>query len=195
MDLSQFKWLNESRLTVNGDSFTIYAPTKTDYYNNPVPYEGKLFEPMVNAPFLYTEVEGDFVARVRVTPNFESEYDAACLMVLQDDNVWLKAAYELSNIGKALVSVVTNGVSDDANGCSIDAESVWLQVARVGKNFAFHYSPDGEKYDMVRLCTLPVGSTVKVGVQAQSPHGGGGERGFYGLTVERRTVEDLRVGA
>jgi hypothetical protein len=194
MDLSTFKWLNESRLTIDGDSFTIYALAKTDFYNNPVPYEGEPAEPLVNAPFLYTEVEGDFVARVRVTPNFVFEYDAACIMVIQDAHVWLKAAYEQSNIGTALVSVVTNGVSDDANGCTIDAESVWLQVARAGNNFAFHYSPDGVKFDMVRLCTLPVGGTVKVGVQAQCPHGDGGERGFYGLTVEKRTVKDLRTG-
>ncbi len=197
MDLNAFKWLNESRLTIdeNSEAFRIYAPAKSDFFNNPVPDNGTFKKPQANAPFLYTEVEGDFVIRVRVTPNFASTYDAACIMVIQDENTWLKAAFEKSDFGtNAVVSVVTNVVSDDANGCNIDTESVWLQVSRVQNNFAVHYSLDGEKFDMVRLCLLPVGNTVKVGVEAQCPTGDGGTRDFRGLTLEKRTVKNLRAG-
>ena len=198
MDLSNFKWLNESRLITkgDGDAFTIYAPPETDFFNNPVPEDGRLMKPQGNAPFLYTEVEGDFVIRVRVTPNFMTTYDAACIMVIHDENVWLKAAFEKSDFGTtAVVSVATNKVSDDVNGCNIDAGSVWLQIARAGNNFAVHYSLDGEKFDMVRLCLLPVGDIVKVGVEAQCPTGGGGEREFSGFKIEKRTVGNLRSGA
>ena len=197
MDISKFKWLNESRVTIkeDGDRFTVYAPPKSDFFNNPVPENGALMKPQGNAPFLYTEVEGDFVVRVRVTPSFMTDYDAACIMVIRDENIWLKAAFEKSDFGTAaVVSVVTNGVSDDANGCNISADSVWLQVTRVGNNFAVHYSIDGEKFDMMRLCLLPVGDIVKVGVEAQCPIGDGGERIFSGLTIEKRTVRNLRAG-
>jgi len=198
MDLSHFKWLNESRLVTkgNGDAFTIYAPAKTDFFNNPVPENGTFMKPQGNAPFLYTEIEGDFVIRVRVTPNFMTTYDAACVMVIKDENVWLKGAFEKSDFDtNAVVSVVTNGFSDDANGCNIDADSVWLQIARIGDNFAVHYSLDGGKFDMVRLCLLPAGDIVKVGIEAQCPTGGGGEREFSGLMIEKRTVGNLRSGA
>jgi len=93
-----------------------------------------------------------------------------------------------------VVSVVTNGVSDDSNGCNIEADSVWLQVVRAGNNFAIHYSLDGEKYDMVRLFSLPVESTVKVGLEAQCPAGEGGYRYFSHLSIEKKTVRNLRAG-
>ena len=195
MDISTFKWLNESKLTTDGDAITMYAPPKTDYFNDPVPQNGELPKPQGNAPFFYTDAEGDFVIRVKVRPNFQSTYDAACVMVIQDGNKWLKAAFEASDFGtKAVVSVVTNRVSDDANGCNIDADEVWLQVARAGNNFAVHYSLDGVRYDMVRLCTLPMDAAVKVGIQAQCPIGEGGDRVFSGLCIEKRTVADLRKG-
>jgi len=197
MDISQLKWLNESRVTIkdDGDTFTVYAPPKSDFFNNPIPENEVFSKPQGNAPFLYTEVKGDFVVRVRVTPSFVANYDAACIMIIHNENLWLKAAFEKSDFGTtAVVSVVTNIVSDDANGCNINADSVWLQVARVGDNFAVHYSLDGKKFDMVRLCLLPVGATVKVGVEAQCPIGDGCEQTFNGFTIENRTVKNLRAG-
>lgn len=195
MDLKDFKWLNESKMTVENGTVTIFAPAQTDYFNNPVPQNGKLGTPQANAPFFYTDVTGDFVFSVRVEPNHKSTYDAGCIMVIKDEMMWAKAAFEKSDFDtNAVVSVVTNQVSDDANGCNISEDFVWLQVVRKGDNFAVHYSVDGEKYDMVRLFTLSVGETVKVGIEAQCPVGEGGERIFSNLLLENRTVENLRTG-
>ncbi|WP_416151963.1 hypothetical protein ACM26V_07595 [Salipaludibacillus sp. HK11] len=36
----------------------------------------------------------------------------------------------------AVVSVVTNQTSDDTNGCNIEGDMVWLQVARVNNAFS-----------------------------------------------------------
>ena len=109
--------------------------------------------------------------------------------------MWAKAAFEKSDFGtKAAVCVVTNQVSDDANGCNIDQDEVWLQIARVGDVFCVHYSLDGKKFDMVRLFYLPVGDIVKVGIEAQSPAGEGGLRFFSDLSLEQKTVHDLRAG-
>lgn len=106
----------------------------------------------------------------------------------------MKAAFEKSDFGtNAVVSVVTHGVSDDANGCNIDADSVWLQVARAGNNFAIHYSLDGEKFDMVRIFHLPAEQTVKVGLEAQSPTGEGGYRYYSDLSLgEKNTLGSAR---
>ena len=195
MDLQNWKWLNESQIIHEGDEVVIYAPAKTDWFNNPVPENGLLSAPVANAPFFYTEVTGDFVFRAKVRPNFKSVYDACALMVIQDEKLWTKAAFEKSDFGTtAAVCVVTNGVSDDANGCNIAQDEVWLQIVRVGDVFCTHYSLDGERFDMVRLFHLPVEKTVKVGIEAQSPAGDGGLRFYSEISLENRTVRNLRAG-
>lgn len=195
MDLQNWKWLNESQIIHEGDEVVIYAPAKTDWFNNPVPENGQLSAPVANAPFFYTEVTGDFVFRAKVRPNFKSVYDACALMVIQDEKLWTKAAFEKSDFGTtAAVCVVTNGVSDDANGCNIAQDEVWLQIVRVGDVFCTHYSLDGERFDMVRLFHLPVEKTVKVGIEAQSPAGDGGLRFYSEISLENRTVRNLRAG-
>lgn len=195
MDFREWKWLNESRMTEADGELTITAPARTDWFNNPVPERGILPVPVANAPFFYTEVKGDFVFRAKVRPDHRCTYDACALMVIRDEKMWAKAAFEKTDFGtKAAVCVVTNQVSDDANGCNIDQDEVWLQIVRVGDVFCVHYSPDGERFDMVRLFTLPVGESVKVGLEAQSPAGEGGPRYFSGLSLEQRTVGNLRTG-
>ena len=117
------------------------------------------------------------------------------VQIIQDEKLWTKAAFEKSDFGTtAAVCVVTNGVSDDANGCNIAQDEVWLQIVRVGDVFCTHYSLDGEKFDMVRLFHLPVEKTVKVGIEAQSPAGEGGLRFYSDITLENRTVKNLRAG-
>ena len=195
MNFADWKWLNESQvITVNGET-AITAPAKTDWFNNPVPENGLLSDPVANAPFYYTEVEGDFVFRAKVRPNHRYVYDACALMVIKDEYAWAKAAFEASDFGtKAAVCVVTNQVSDDANGCNIGQDEAWLQIVRVGDVFCVHYSLDGERFDMVRLFYLPVGERVKVGLEAQSPAGEGGLRFFSDVTLEHKTVKNLRKG-
>ena len=195
MNVQNWKWLNESRMIADDNEVVIHAPAYTDWFNNPVPENGVISAPVANAPFLYTEVTGDFVFRAKVRPNFRTVYDACALMVIQDEKLWTKAAFEKSDFGTtAAVCVVTNGVSDDANGCNIDQEEVWLQIVRVGDVFCTHYSLDGETFYMVRLFHLPVEKTVKVGIEAQSPAGEGGMRFYSHISLENRTVENLRAG-
>ena len=195
MNFADWKWLNESgMMEVNGE-VAIMAPARTDWFNNPIPEGDELPAPVANAPFLYTEVSGDFVFRAKVRPNHRYTYDACALMVIRDETMWAKAAFESSDFGtRAAVCVVTNQVSDDANGCNIDQDAVWLQIARVGEVFCVHYSLDGVRFDMVRLFRLPVGESVKVGLEAQSPAGEGGMRLFSDVTLEKKTVQNLRAG-
>ena len=59
---------------------------------------------------------------------------------------------------------------------------------------AFHYSTDGAEYQMVRVFTLPVGKTVKVGFEAQSPTGEGGYRYYSEISLENKRVKNIRAG-
>lgn len=194
----EFNWMNESRVMQFGERLEIIATERSDFFCNggSVSEEGITPESLCNAPFYYTEIEGDFVMKVKVSHDFIDTYDSASVMVLKDLQNWGKACFELTDFNThAVVSVVTkNGESDDANGCNIDSNSVWLQVTRVGNAFAFHYSTDGKEFYMMRFFTLSVGKRVKVGLLAQAPTGKGGIRAYEGLVIESRTVKNIRAG-
>ncbi len=197
MDLKDFKWINESKAEYKDGVLCIYAPDKTDYFNSPVKENGAFPELVANAPLLYTEMTGDFVLRTRVELEFKNFYDACALLVYENENVWAKLALENSDLPcrkPAVVSVVTNRISDDCNGPVMDGNQVWLQVSRVDDCFGFHYSVDGKEFNMVRVFTLPVGKTVKVGFEAQSPMGEGGYRYYSEISLENRRVKNIREG-
>ncbi len=195
IDFSQWKWLNESSIINENGEIVIYAPGHTDWFNNPIPENGQLSKPQSDAPFYYVDVEGDFSFSVKVTPNHRTVYDACAIMVIQDEYVWAKAAFEKSDFGTcAAVCVATNQISDDANGCNIEQPYVWLKICRVGDVFSAHYSLDGVTYNMVRLFHLPAEKSIKVGIEAQCPAGEGGMRMFSDLKLEKITVNNLRAG-
>lgn len=196
-DFKTYKWLNEGSITFEEDTIIMKAPASSDFFcnNGSIAEEGITPDTLTNAPFFYTEVSGDFVMRVKVAHDFKDTYDSASIMVLKDLTVWAKACFELTDFNThAVVSVVTNQTSDDANGCNISGREVWLQAARSGNSFAFHYSIDGNKFDMMRFFNLPAEETIKVGLLAQAPTGDGGERIYQNYSLERRTVKNIRTG-
>ncbi len=168
----------------------VTVPARSDYFRDP----GGI---MVNdnAPFLWKHVTGDFVAQAHVRPAFNSTYDSGVLMVRHDEQNWAKLCFERTDFGTtAAVSVVTRGVSDDANGVDLTMPDLWLQVVRAGNIFALHYSLDGRSWRMVRIFQLPVPPTIKVGVVAQCPIGPGTTVDLLSLSVEQHTVSNLRAG-
>jgi hypothetical protein len=58
---SHFKWINESKLIHEGNRLMIEAPGESDFFcnNGAIAQEGITPESLTNAPFLYTEVNGD----------------------------------------------------------------------------------------------------------------------------------------
>jgi hypothetical protein len=191
-NMSAFSWDHEPTEWYGSSdgNLRVYAPPKVDYFQDPT---GNLTTD--SAPFLWLPVENDFVAQVHVSPLFSSIYDAGCLMVRIDSTNWAKICYERTDIGTtAVVSVVTKGVSDDANGVDLTCHDVWLQVARVGKTFAMHYSLDGETWRMVRFFSLQCAGNLKVGIVAQSPIGSGTYVDFIRFSLEKRTLANLRAG-
>lgn len=196
-DYMNYKWINEGKIRFEENTIIMTATANSDFFcnNGAVAEEGLTPENLTNAPFFYTEVTGDFVLRVKVSHDFRDTYDSASIMVMQDLSVWAKACFELTDFDThAVVSVVTNQTSDDANGCNINSNEVWLQAARSGNAFAFHYSTDGVRYDMMRFFHLPAEDTIKVGLLAQAPTGEGGERIYDNFTLENRTVKNIRAG-
>lgn len=194
----EFLKINPSQIKIEDDKIKIYAPAQSDFFcnNGAVGEDGITPDTLCNAPFYFREITGDFVMKVKVSHNFQDTYDSASIMVMLDGKNWAKACFEKTDFDThAAVSVVTrNGESDDANGCNIDGSVAWLQVCRCGSSFAFHYSVDGEHFYMMRFFNLPAEETVKVGLLAQSPKGNGGWRTYQHLSVESKTVKNIRMG-
>lgn len=190
MNYNDFQWTIETQYEVVEDGIHIYAPAKTDYFVNPA--DGKV---VTDAPFCYKEVEGDFVLRAKVSHDFVSTYDACVLLALENEKLWAKACFEYTDLGThSVVTVMTNERSDDANGVDVAGDEVWLQLSRKDDLFAIHYSQDGKEFKMARLCHLPMQKKIKVGLEAQSPTGDGGTRRFSNVSLELRSLADIRNG-
>lgn len=173
-----------------GGGIRVSAPAKADYFRDP---SGSHVND--SAPFLGMDVTGDFIARAHVRPTFASTYDSGVIMVRQDAENWAKVCFERTDFGTtAAVSVVTRGLSDDANGADVAVTDLWLQAVRAGNVFALHYSLDGAIWRMVRVFNLSVPKTVRVGIVSQSPVGPGTTVDFLYFSVEQRTIQNARTG-
>ena len=191
-----FHWLNKSELKTDGNVISIYAPEASDFFcnNGAVSEEGITPDSLCNAPFYYTDVTGDFVLDVKVSHDFKDT--CASIMVMEDNDNWAKSCFEKTDFDThAAVSVVTkNGMSDDANGCNITGNTVWLRVCRVNNSYSFLYSEDGINYYMTRFFNLSGKETIKVGLLAQAPQGKGGIRIYENLSIVPKTVKNIRAG-
>ena len=73
-----------------------------------------------NAVYLAEEMTGDFTFSACVSHDFKSTYDACCLIAYANDALWSKACFECTEESEhAVVTVMTNGRSDDANSVRI----------------------------------------------------------------------------
>jgi regulation of enolase protein 1 (concanavalin A-like superfamily) len=130
---------------------------------------------------------------------FAATYDAGVLVLHRDDAAWAKLCLEYSPQGQPMVvSVVTRGVSDDCSSFVVDADHVWLRVARIGQAYAFHALTDGTSWQLVRHFALGPGHTdggeTAAGFLAQSPTGEGCVARFDQIGYSAQRLADLRSG-
>ncbi|MFF2505602.1 DUF1349 domain-containing protein [Streptomyces sp. NPDC058067] len=142
-----------------------------------VPPAGTALDPASDAPrLLGAAPEGDFQLIARVTVGFTADFDAGVLYLHVGEREWAKLCLERSPAEPTVCTVVTRGRSDDANAFVVGGDTVWLRISRTGTAFAFHASPDGEKWTFVRVFSLgDEASTAAalVGFMAQAPVGDG----------------------
>jgi len=119
------------------------------------------------------------------------------LLLWIDERHWGKFCFEFSPAGEPMVvSVVTRGVSDDANAFVVGERSVWLRVSRTDGVYAYHASTDGKSWTLVRVFSLgDQVSAQRIGFEAQSPTGDGCTVTFDDIRFTRQRLEDLRDGS
>jgi regulation of enolase protein 1 (concanavalin A-like superfamily) len=103
-----------------------------------------------------------------------------------------------------VVSVVTRGVSDDANAFLVADRSVSLRISRLGHVYAFHASTDATTWQLVRVFTLgdtpadtPADTVAghRIGFEAQSPTGDGCTVTFDRIGFVAERLQELRDGS
>jgi regulation of enolase protein 1 (concanavalin A-like superfamily) len=174
------------------DDVTVTAGRDTDLFLDPATEYEKL-----NAPrLLGVAADGDYQFSARVSVEFRSTYDAGTLLVWADERHWAKLCFEFSPDREPMVvSVVTRGLSDDANAFVVDGHTVWLRVSRRGRSYAFHASTDGRLWKLIR--SFSIGDDLvraRVGLEAQSPTGTGLTARFDKFKFRPETLSDLRNG-
>ena len=122
-----------------------------DFFSDP---NGKLSN--TTLPILLVPVENTkpFTLIAKVTPEFTAEglYNAADLFVYSCDSLWQKLAFEQDEYGNhRIVTVRTQGTSDDNNHDKLDVSSVYLKISSDTKTIASYYSIDKKRWNMVRL--------------------------------------------
>jgi regulation of enolase protein 1 (concanavalin A-like superfamily) len=182
---------SDARWRRGDDTLSVTAGARTDWFVDPGGRPATM-----NAPGLVGAVDGDFLLGARVSVEFRAAFDAGVLVLWRDERTWAKLCFESSPEAQPMiVSVVTRGVSDDANAFTVDGQEAWLRIARLGEEFAFHASTDGRGWDLVRHFALDGPVELLVGFEAQSPTGDGCEVTFEDIRFEQRRLDDIRSGA
>lgn len=130
---------------------------------------------VMTASMFTFEAEGDFQFRARVLVDFVDTYDSGVLIGYLGPRRWFKICAELDPAGvRRIVTVVTEGLSDDANGSRIIGEAVHLRISRTGRAVALHSSEDGSRWSLARYFALTGDADLlQLGIAAQSPAGSG----------------------
>jgi uncharacterized protein len=177
---------------------TATAAPHTDIFIDPGGPATLNAESMLNAAWLLgVPPAGDFQLSTRVTVDFAATYDAGVLLLWGDERRWGKLCFEFSPAGEPMiVSVVTRGVSDDANAFVVPGRTVWLRMSRVDHAYAYHASTDGKTWRMIRFFSIgdaPAGDHI--GFEVQSPTGDGCAVTFEDIRFAPDRLTDLRDGS
>jgi uncharacterized protein len=173
-----------------GPLLTIAAPPASDLFSDPAGGA-----PAAGAPRLLGPVAADFQLSARVRCTFAGTFDAGALLLWAGERQWVKRAFEVSPQGEPMVvSVATDGRSDDANAFVVPDDAVWLRISRIGAACALHARLDGEDWRFVRHLALPAPDGLRAGFLAQSPTGGGATARFDAIGFVPERLADLRSG-
>jgi uncharacterized protein len=186
-------WLEPVTTWHSPDASTLVltAPGRTDRFVDP---SSEVVQ--ANSPAWLTPVSSPATLQARVAVDFADTFDAGVLMVHHTRDLWAKLCFERSPDGRPMiVSVVTRGLSDDANAFTVEAESVWLRVSIMPTAYAFHASTDGRWWEMIRFFALGSRGRRRVGLSTQSPVGDSCTATFSEIALRPGVVDDIRSGA
>lgn len=186
----------DSCVVLNEDFILAFHCTQgRDFFCDP--NGGKLTNSTI--PAIFTEVDNTkpFTFVAKVTPEFTKEgvYNAADLLVYANDTLWQKLCFEQDERGRhRIVTVRTQGTSDDNNHEKLTVSSVYLKFSSDTRTLASYYSLDKKEWQMVRLYKNYYPDKIWVGIASQCPKAGTCTSLFEEVSFEQASVDDFRLG-
>ena len=171
------------------------CPGGLDFFCDP--NEGKLSNNTLPVLLIPTDNTKPFTLTAKVTPEFTSDglYNAADLFVYVNDTLWQKLAFEQDEYGNhRIVTVRTQGTSDDNNHDKIDAKSVYMKISSDTRTIASYYSLDKKEWHMGRLYRNEYPDQIYLGISSQCPQHGGCTSLIEDITISHDNVGDFRMG-
>lgn len=184
--------LNAPDYQISNDTLSIVSKANTDFFNAP---DGTART--ATAPLLLKEIDNTkpFTFTAKVKPDFQTTYDAGAVYVFCDNDNWLKFAFEMDERKRTrIVTVRTNGTSDDNNHDAVSQKDVYMKISSDTHSIGFYYSLDGREWQLVRLFRNDYPETLHIAVSSQSPIGKGIASQFTEITFTDTNVENFRMG-
>lgn len=156
------------KIEVSGDTLKFVAGAQTDFFRSP---DGSVVN---SSPVIFTEIDNTkpFTFTARVNPRFTESgtYSAGVLYAYENDMHNQKLCFEQSEDGlHRVVTVRTNGTSDDNNHQIISNGEVYMRLSSDGKTLGSYYSEDGTEWHMARLYKNDFPEKLLLGISSQSP--------------------------
>ncbi|MDX7992144.1 DUF1349 domain-containing protein [Xenorhabdus sp. Reich] len=168
MNLQQCQWLNEPNSWQSQEGeLHVTTDNKTDFWRDTwygfQRHSGHVFGGYVDD----FQLEGGFTVQFCIEGQFEQLYDQAGIMVLVDEQHWLKAGVEHSDGQATIGSVLTNGGSDWAMGLFPgNPDKFWLRLTYGDGAIRLQYSIDGVTWPLLRLSPFVVSDQQRIFIGA-----------------------------
>ena len=185
--LEKMLWFNEpAEWEIQGDKFTMQVTSQTDYWR--ISHYGFTVD---DAPFYYATYGGEFEAKVKISGDYISRFDQACLMLRIDKENYIKTGIEYVD-GKYNISAVVTHHTSDWSVITLDkpVPYIWMKAVRRLDAVEIFYSFDDKEYVMMRNAWMPENCPVHVGMMGASPDGQGFKATFEHFQVKH--LPDLR---
>jgi len=176
---------SDSLLTIDGIS-------ATNYFIAP---DGGRTE--ATAPILLTEIDNckPFTFTTRVESSIEKIYDAGAAYIFVDNSRWLKFAFERDEkLRCRVVTVRTEGSSDDNNHDIISQDHVYMRVSSNTKQIGFYYSSNGADWNLARIFRNEYPAKIWLGISSQSPKEGNNIARFSHMSLTESYISNHRLG-
>lgn len=177
-----------------GDKLEFKVGAQKDYFADP---DEKLSNS--TAPILLTEIDNEkpFTFMAKVTPTFTKQglYNAGVLFIYGHERLYQKFCFEQDEHGATrVVTVRTNGTSDDNNHEAINQPFVFMKISSDGKTVGSYFSANGKNWKLARLYKNEYPKKLWVGLSSQCPVDTGSVSYFEQVSLEKKSVADFRLG-
>lgn len=176
-------WLNEpEEWSQHRTTVMMRVPPGTDYWRKTM--TNTICD---NAPFYFLEVEGDFEVRVKVKANYENPGDQAGIMVMEDEENWVKLGIQMVGDVPHMCATITHDWSDwSMHPLPHLPEYMWVHAKKIGDGLEVYISEDSFDWMQIRQGDIVDDAILQVGVYCASPNS---EDGFE-VTFEDFMIKD-----